>query len=103
MDAHVLDLDVRQPCIYCRLGEYKIRVDPRWFFDDLKPQPEPAGPNYWLNQGADAARRYGVQAHNGAPWLILQCDHCGNVQMFQLSEARGVDFKKNWNLRQKRG
>lgn len=100
MDVNVLDLEVRQHCIYCGLGEYKIRVDPRWWFEELRPQPE-HGPNYWINQGVEQALKYGLQAHNAAPWLVLQCQRCGNVQTFQLSE--GVDPLKSWNLKRKRG
>ena len=37
MDAHVLDLAVRQQCHYCGVGEYAIRVDPRWWFSELHP------------------------------------------------------------------
>ena len=101
MDAHVLDLEVRQHCLFCRVGEYKIRVDPRWWFPDLNPQPEPR-PNWWIEHAAEQTRRYGPQAHNGTPWLILQCEHCGNVQTFQLFEGQGGDFLRNWNLRPKR-
>jgi serine/threonine protein kinase len=103
MDAHALNLSVRQQCNYCGVGEYRVRVDPRWWFDDLKPPEEPR-PNYWRESAIEQARRYGVQAHNGTPWLILSCEHCGNVQLFQLFEGlKGVDLLKNWNLRPKRG
>ena len=48
MRAHVLDLDVRQQCLFCGVGEYKIRVDPRWFVGELHPRPEQK-PNEWMD------------------------------------------------------
>jgi serine/threonine protein kinase len=99
MDAHVMDLSVPQQCHYCRVGEYKVRVDPRWWLSELKPDPEPR-PNYWRESAIEDARRYGLQAHTGTPWLVLVCEHCGNVQTFQLFEGgRGIDPLKNWNLK----
>ena len=102
MGAHVLDLDVRQQCLFCGVGEYKIRVDPRWFVGELHPRPEQK-PNEWMDFAGGVCRQYGVLAHPGAPRLILHCNHCGNLQAFELFGGEGADFLKNWNLRPKRG
>jgi len=96
MDAHVLDLTVPQPCHYCQLGTYKIRVDPRWWIPALHPRPEQY-PNEWRSFAQDQCRQYGLLGAGDNPWLVLQCEQCGNVQVFQFSNEPGP--LKNWGLK----
>jgi serine/threonine protein kinase len=93
MDAHVLDLSVPQPCHYCRAGNYKTRVDPRWWIPEMYPRPQER-PNEWRHTADETCRRYGLNPVT--PWLVLQCEYCGNVQVFDLSNGPGV--LKNWHL-----
>jgi serine/threonine protein kinase len=103
MDAHALDLNVRQQCMFCRVGEYKIRVDPRLWFPELHPEQE-TRPNEFMQRAMEQLQIYGILGGvRDRPWLVLQCQQCGNVQAFQLWDGQGVDFLKNWNLRPKRG
>jgi len=95
-EAHVLELTVPQSCLFCRVGAYEIRVDPRWWYKDLWPRPEQQ-PGEWRHFAEQQCRRYGLAYGEGAAWLVLQCDRCGNVQTFQLFEL--PDGLKNWHLR----
>lgn len=56
-----------------------------------------------MQHAMEQAGVYGLKGLTGSPWLVLQCQNCGNVQAFQLyGGAPGVDFLKNWNLQPKR-
>jgi serine/threonine protein kinase len=73
MNAHVVDLSASQPCMYCGLGTYKVECDPRWWPETDK----------YKRLIHDALTRFGLTGAMGRPWLILRCDHCGHVQVFQ--------------------
>jgi len=95
MDAHVLDVSVPQPCHYCRGGNYKIRVDPRWWIPAMYPRPEQT-PGEWRHFAEQMSRRYGLAFNPDTPSLVLQCEYCGNVQVFDFSNGPGP--LKNWQL-----
>jgi serine/threonine protein kinase len=82
--AHVLDLSVRQPCLYCVEGTYQLRLvhEPR--ARRLMPPPLSAQ-DFWKDS----------TTFNQTPWMILVCDVCGNVQMFRPDLASKPPRWKN--------
>jgi tRNA A-37 threonylcarbamoyl transferase component Bud32 len=97
MDAHVLDLSVPQACHYCGAGNYEIRVDPRWW-DHERYHLAASRPGEFQERARENCLHYGLNYRPGAPWLVQQCSHCGNVQVFQFFEAPGP--VKNWRLKE---
>ncbi len=75
MKAHVLDLRVRQHCNFCGVGEYRPVK--------LKPAHSMIGPPGGHPQLSTNVLGLGDT-------LVLQCGHCGNLQVFRLD---GVDGK----------
>jgi serine/threonine protein kinase len=71
-DGHHLDVDSPQICGYCRVGCYRVQLDE------------------WAHGGAgqQAIHQYGLRPQLSR-WLILCCDHCGNLQMFRPDLAGG--------------
>ena len=77
--AHVLDLNVKQRCVYCRSGIYQPRL--------LAVPAQPGGHNtapfaFWGNNCMD-----------GKDWMALVCDTCGNVQLFRPDLAMPDGWK----------
>jgi serine/threonine protein kinase len=81
MDGHVLDLNVPQRCTFCLAGNYEVVVDPQWWSGSFKPGQ---GVGDAFAHAQNACKSYGLLANHGAPWLVLRCNRCGHVQIFQL-------------------
>ncbi len=100
MDGHVLNLETPQRCHYCCAGDYKIRVDPRWWFLDRFPDVARRinlGSQPGHQYGMEQLRTYGITAGGqGMPWLVLVCESCGNLQIFKLWDQPGL--LREWGL-----
>lgn len=75
--AHVLDMRVPQPCLYCRTGLYQLRLyvpGKSSGFSDMRVG-DPFG--FWGNN-------YMAERCS----MILVCDTCGNTQIFRPDLAR---------------
>jgi len=94
MDAHVLDLNVPQRCDFCKVGGYEVRVDPHRWTGKFRPGQ---GEGDALAHAKSECQNYGLTANVGSPWLVLQCVHCGHVQVFQW--FHGTEPRKNWVLK----
>jgi len=70
-NAHIIDHNAPQPCMYCAKGNYKMVVKST---DD--------------KQGFTAVRIFGFQAVGSPKWNIFVCDYCGNVQIFRPEYAK---------------
>lgn len=88
MGAHHLDLSTPQDCLYCGIGFYKVVVD--------EPEKENVYPMEYRK-----TRLFGLnqEGYSGPvswwpKWLILACDHCGNVQTFRPDLAKNRDVWK---------
>jgi len=70
--GHHLNIDSPQLCAYCRTGYYRVQVDE------------------WAHGGAtqQAIHQYGLRPQVSR-WLVLCCDHCGNLQMFRPDLSDG--------------
>lgn len=66
MNAHHLDLSVPQACNYCGIGFYAMIFDPST--TNAQDRLYGLGINFSVQQGN---------------WLILRCNHCGNIQWFR--------------------
>lgn len=79
VNAHHIDLSVPQACMYCGVGIYQ-KV--------LEESPE-------INRDGQypALEGFGLRGLGKSSWLILACDHCGNVQVFRPDYAGD---KKIW-------
>ena len=84
MRAHVLDLNARQHCNYCGIGEYRPRK--------LLPAHSIIGAD-----GDDELMSTNVIGHGDV--LALQCSFCGNLQIFRLDGIMG-DWKGLTNRQQ---
>jgi hypothetical protein len=71
--AHVLDLNVKQRCLYCRSGIYQQHLL--------------TGPSYRSSPKADAFRFWGINHMGEKDTMAVVCDTCGNVQLFRLDLA----------------
>jgi hypothetical protein len=71
MKAHPIDLAAPQECTYCGTGIYKKVVDYNY----------PRG-------SAGEVSDFGFSPVAGSIWLILICDHCGNVQVFRPDKSK---------------
>ncbi len=71
-NAHLLDLAVPQLCNYCGLGHYNVVADSTSTND---------------RSGSTDVYNFGFQLVGSSQWLILVCDHCGNVQVFRPDHA----------------
>jgi hypothetical protein len=78
MGAHHLDLSTPQACTYCGIGFYQKMVD--------EPENEGGVPMLYPK----TTRLFGIKQEEyhqrvswWPNWLILACDHCGNVQTFR--------------------
>lgn len=81
--AHVLDLDLRQQCLYCVEGSYQVRLVDARRGQGMAPEPF-NGHEFWGDS----------QTFQYRPWMILVCDICGNVQMFRFDlGARLIRWK----------
>jgi serine/threonine-protein kinase PpkA len=74
--AHLLDLKVPQQCNYCGRGVYKPVADTTSLND---------------RSGVPDVHNFGFEIIGRPLWLILACNHCGNVQMFR------PDYSENRN------
>jgi len=72
MKAHTIGRETPQECNYCGVGTYHPVVDYR------------NGKDKMLGD----AHALGFTVQRGHLWLILVCDHCGNVQLFRPDRAR---------------
>lgn len=80
MGAHHIDLLTPQACSYCGLGFYQKVLD---------ASRETKG-----TEVDSAVRNFGFYGGINDPvWLVLACDHCGNVQIFRPDFAKD---KKVW-------
>jgi hypothetical protein len=89
--AHHLDLSTPQACNYCGAGFYKTVVD--------EPENENSIPKLYpktINLFGLKQEEYNQRVSWWPNWLILACDHCGNVQIFRpdLANDRHV-WKRN--------
>jgi len=66
VNAHPLDLNAPQQCLYCGVGLYKKRVET----------------NTNDGQAGDALNSTGFGLRSTQRWLLLICDNCGNSQIF---------------------
>jgi len=82
-DAHVLDMRVPQRCIYCRSGNYQLR---------LYNPSKPAGISE-IRIG-DSFGFWGNNYMADKSWMILVCETCGNTQLFRPDVA-GRDKWRN--------
>lgn len=74
MDAHHLDLSTPQRCMYCGEGFYKVALD--------------ASRESHGTEVDSAVRNFGFYGGLNEPiWIILVCEHCGNVQIFRPDHA----------------
>lgn len=64
--AHVVSLDAPQSCLFCGVGHYRPEVT---YGDD--------------GTSSAAVHNMGLTPVGSAHWLILVCDHCGNLQLFR--------------------
>jgi serine/threonine protein kinase len=71
MKAHPISLKAPQECSYCGIGRYRVVVD---------YQQDVSG-------NATQVKNFGFSPVGMSVWLILACDHCGNVQIFRPDEA----------------
>jgi len=78
-DAHVLDLNVVQKCLYCIEGKYQLQLAQ---VPDARPSD--AGFQFWGNNSMDQK-----------PWMVLAYDVCGNVQLFRPDLSQSGDRWKN--------
>jgi serine/threonine protein kinase len=69
VNAHHIDLSVPQACSYCGIGFYQVVVEE-------SPEKNKTGEYPDLEV-------FGLRGMQRSSWLILACDHCGNVQMFR--------------------
>jgi len=71
-DAHVLDLNVVQKCLYCIEGTYQLQLahEPKAY--ETERPVRKYGFQFWGNNSMDQK-----------PWMVLVCDTCGNVQTFR--------------------
>jgi serine/threonine protein kinase len=68
--AHVLDLNVKQHCLYCRSGFYQKQLL--------------TGPSHRNDTKSDAFRFWGTNHMGERDMMALVCNTCGNVQLFRL-------------------
>ncbi len=90
--AHHLDLSTPQACIYCGIGFYQEAAH--------GPTRENVYPLDYSEiehfGGLKTPSSYNTPISSWPVWLILTCDHCGNVQMFR------PDFAKDRNVWKRR-
>jgi serine/threonine protein kinase len=75
--AHCIDINTPQPCLYCGIGYYQIIAN-------QTPHGRTTG----------NVQSFGFTAYGGSQWLIMVCDHCGNVQIFRTDYVKD---KKIWD------
>lgn len=75
--AHCIDIKTPQPCLYCGLGFYQMEASSIQI------------PGHPLSL---TVQNFGFTSYGGSQWLIMVCDHCGNVQIFR------TDFVKKKNI-----
>lgn len=79
MHSHHIDLATPQACTYCGVGFYLIA---------LEASQETQGNNL-----VSSVKNFGFYGGiNNPSWLILACDHCGNVQIFRPDLAKDRDI-----------
>jgi len=96
MEGHVLDLTVPQPCLYCRAGNYEIKVDPRWWDHEKYGlvQDRMAG---FETQARETSEAFGFVFQKMWPRLVLRCSHCGSIVTFQFSRDARAPLQ-NWKF-----
>ncbi len=77
INAHPLDLESPQPCLYCGSGFYKKFVD--------------IGES--SSESADRLNNSGFRFSPSQHWLILVCDNCGNSQIFIRTFPGKINLK----------
>lgn len=75
--AHLIDIDVPQACLYCGTGFYHPVVN-----DEVLKEA----------YSRTNVKDFGFTLVDSSMWLILVCDHCGNVQLFR------PDYAENKNV-----
>jgi len=75
--AHCIEINTPQPCLYCALGFYQIRAN-------TTPSRS--------HSTSDDVRSFGFTPIAGSQWLIMVCDHCGNVQIFRTDYVKKKDI-----------
>jgi serine/threonine protein kinase len=66
--AHVLNLNTPQECNYCGLGSYRVVANSTSLND---------------RSGSTDVHNFGFVLVGMPQWLVMVCDHCGNVQIFR--------------------
>ena len=84
MEAHVLDLEVVQKCLYCVDGNYRLQ---------LLHEPKAYAPR--LPDDKTPFRFWGSNSMDQKPWMALVCDNCGHVQFFRRDLTKDVTKWKN--------
>lgn len=82
--AHVLDLNVRQSCLYCVEGIYQLQLLHEPAAYETGRPAQKSGHRFWGTNDLDAK-----------PWMALVCDTCGNVQLFRRDLSADPDRWKN--------
>jgi serine/threonine protein kinase len=83
-DAHVLNLNVAQKCLYCIEGKYQLQ---------MAHQPAPYERERPVRKSA--YQFWGNNFMDQTPWMALACDTCGNVQLFRRDLSASPDKWKN--------
>jgi serine/threonine protein kinase len=81
MDAHHIDLTTPQACNYCGVGFYKKVID--------SPPGKQSAQDHMYGMGINIST-------SNHYWMLLVCDHCGNVQWFRPDYAKD---KNIWTRR----
>lgn len=93
--GHVLDLRLPQRCLFCAVGNYRVLEMP----PDVEQRSSPTAGDVYLNMRNLTVNAMGsVMAGRGPGWPVpfyLICDHCGNVQRFQIDNL-APKATKNW-------
>ena len=79
MKPHSINPDLPQPCFYCGIGTYKKA-------SEFYPGDSTAAMS---GKYREEFNYFGITPHadGEAIWLILICNHCGNVQLFRPDKA----------------
>jgi hypothetical protein len=72
--AHVLDLNVPQPCDFCGVGRYRQYAS--------------------TAMGGATIRNFGLNPAGTSDVLILACNECGHLQMFRVDAGREGAWKR---------
>lgn len=76
--GHVTDLSERLICSFCGNGEYRLVAN----------SVHESG-----SHNTAALTAFGGSTLSGSKWIILCCDHCGNVQQFRIDHLGNNPWK----------